>query len=141
MTRTISPTQSDRETAPSHASAAALLTAVRPDAVVAFFDAFADLVAARLAARLGKVEQARHYYTKANLPPGAKSWRAARETAAREAIEVVRAGRDVLIVASSWDEYLARRTSRRGPVEIRSGDEAALAKMGVRLRGLPGGRR
>ncbi len=126
--KNLAPPPSDVATAPA-----------RPDVGV-LLDVLAELVADRIAARLGRVEPPRHY-TRSNLPPGAKSWRAARETAAREGIEVVRAGRDVLIVASSWDEYLARRTSRRGPVEIRSADEAALAKMGVQLRGLPGGRR
>lgn len=124
---------------PKLAAAARDHEAARVD-LAALIDAFADLVAERIAARVGKTEAPR-FYTKANLPPAAASWRAARETASREGIAIVRSGRDALIVAAAWDAYLERRTSRRSghSPEIRSGDEAALKAMGVELVA-PGGK-
>ncbi len=74
------------------------------------------------------------YYDRTHLPPAASSWRAARETAAREGIAVVRTGRSVVIPAPAWDAHLAARTSHRGPSPIASSDVARLASMGLTLQ-------
>jgi hypothetical protein len=81
------------------------------------------------------------FYSATSLPPGAASWRGARETCAREGIVVVRAGRTAMIDAAAWDAWLASRTRRPRPrvAAATPSDADRLAAMGVRL--VAGGRR
>jgi hypothetical protein len=106
-------------------------------------DDILEAIAARVAARvLAHLEAApttgRHrFYSAANLPPGAPSWRAARERAASLGVAVVRAGRAVLIVADGadgWDALaLAARPRVVAPPKASDDDAKALASMGVLL--------
>ncbi len=102
----------------------------------------ADLAAAALRALADAIEAPSdsapttptRWYSRTCLPQGARSWRAARERAARLGLVTVRAGREILIDRDGWDASL--RAAPRP--QIADADGAALAQMGLRLVG--GGR-
>lgn len=109
---------------------------MRPDLAAAALRALADaLEAPALAGPSGPT-----YYSATALPPGAPSWRAARETAKREGIELVSVGRALVIPSADWDAWIASR--RRAPaMATEASDVDELRAMGVQLRAVAGGRR
>lgn len=103
------------------------------DAILdALVERIADAVVVRLAAPASPT-----HYTRAHLPPGVRSWRAARELAARHGITTSRPGRDTLIDAASWDRWASTRHTTRisTPIEIADSDRRALAALGIASRG------
>ncbi len=94
-------------------------------------------LAAALEAPSARAEtSAPKWYSRDRLPPGVRSWRAARERAMRESVATVRVGRDLLIDAAAWDASL--RPGAR--LTLTDADAVAFAAMGLRLVG-GGGRR
>jgi len=96
--------------------------------------------AAVLVALADELEQQRSavptsaHYSRKSLPPGASSWRAARERAAAAGVEMIKAGRDVLIVRSSWDAMLEAKRVRRAAAPVpKPSDADALGALGVRV--------
>ncbi len=72
------------------------------------------------------------FYSRAALPPGVASWRAARETALREGIATSKPGREVLIDAAAWDAWAASKRAVR--VIPAAGPEASAYGCVVQLR-------
>lgn len=102
---------------------------MRPDLAAAALRALADAIEAPSIAG----SSATNYYTATCLPPGAPSWRAARETAKREGIELVPVGRALVIPAADWDAWIASRRKGSAPKPAERSDEEELAAMGVVL--------
>ena len=82
-------------------------------------EALADLLADRIAAKLGSTTTA-DYFDRDRLPPGAASWRAVLEAGRRGDLGVVRVGRKAVVSSAEWTRYLeARRCSRTSPKTAR----------------------
>lgn len=98
----------------------------------AILDELVDRIVDRIVARLD-ANNAPSHYSRTHLPPGVRSWRAARETAAREGIATSRPGRELIIDRRAWDTWAAsRRTTRRAePIAIVDSDARALEALGV----------
>jgi hypothetical protein len=109
-------------------------------------EALADLLADRIAAKLGSTATPA-YYDRDHLPPGAQSWRAVLDAARRGDLEAVRVGRKAVVAADAWASYLEGRRGRpRAPTarpELAAADADALAALGLAVPKLAagGGRR
>ncbi len=65
-------------------------------------------------------EPSPRWYSRSRLPPGCRSWRAARETARRRGIPMARPGRDVVIDAVAWDAVLASEPKKSAAAPLAS---------------------
>lgn len=99
-------------------------------------DAIADRVVQRLRA---DAAAAPRWYTRHLLPPGVRTWRAARETAARLGVPTSKPGREVLIDAAAFDAAIV--APRHSAPTLKPSDEAALEALGVVLPMRARGRR
>ena len=96
-------------------------------------EALADLLADRIAEKLGATGSADHY-DRHRLPPGAASWRAVLEAGRRGDLAVTRVGRASVLPAAEWTRYLEARRGRSSSspkAQIADADVAALAELGV----------